>query len=167
MCVENDLLLKQYYQHLQHTEKERSKFLQILIGVSGAGFLGADKYLEDPRIRAAFYLFMVFISSYSYLIMKKYSKVVWCYTRAIRDIIINEECDLFDCLTGDEEVQRDEQHISVSNQYENIVLTTSLFYILFCGVNVMSVISDIQNKYLLLAFILVMTHGYVYCIKQE
>jgi len=111
MAIELLDLLKEYYKHIQHTEKERNQYLQILIGLSGAGILGAEKFLnDDPWIKIVYYFFMMTISFFSFNIMKKNRIVVECYTCKINDMLEHTKYNVLDCISKKE--------VSKSKQYE-------------------------------------------------
>ena len=151
-------LFNQYYEHLRHTEKERNRFLQILIGISGGSILGAESILKTDPLKPFFYLILFLISSFSYLIMRKKGKVIRCYTSNILRLI-GENDPFTECI-------RNTNDISMSSQYENIVIVISLFYLSLLSVNIIPYLNQLRLQLSFGLAIVILTHGYVYCMSN-
>ena len=111
-----DVLFQQYFNHVRHTERERNQYLQILLGVSGGGILLADNYVSGHHwVRLLFYCLMCIVSCFSYLIMKKKRHTIKKYS-----------CLVFKYMEKDD--SKEVSKISISEQYENIMLLLIVTY---------------------------------------
>jgi len=124
MAIDPLDLLKEYYNHLQHTEKQRSSFLQIYLAITGAGVIGFDRGIDSQVIKIGLSALMVFISLFGWKIMKKSGKVVEVYTKSIIDILCEEQPNY--CFNR--HLPKDRQD-SKSDAYNNIFIVLVIFYL--------------------------------------
>jgi len=169
-----ELLLREYYDHLQHTEKERNSFLKIYLGISGASILGAT-YLKCPFQELLFYLFYCLISICAYNVMKKWALVIRLYNLRIKcltknpDHTENPDCTLYcyyDCM-----VRRDNL-IPVSDSYMHLIIiiiiynallaSNQMVYLHHCGNCIEETLFIIIHSILYFIIILI----FLFVIKQ-
>ncbi len=124
MPIESMDLLKEYYKHLQHTEKQRSSFFQIYLAISGAGVIGFERNGVPTTIKIFLSVLMIFITILGWEIMRKSSEVVDVYTQSIVDILCVESPDY--CIM--KHLPHDIQN-SKSGAYNNIFVFLIIFYV--------------------------------------
>jgi len=122
-------LLEQYYQHLQHTEKQRSTFLQIYLALTGAGVIGFESVNNlNNEIKLIVSILMIIVTWYGLEIMEKSNLVITAYSRSIIAILADENPQY--CVNNELPTEND---YSKSRAYKSIFKILMCFYSFLTG----------------------------------
>ena len=93
--IKKETLFEQYYQCLQHIEKQRSVLTQIFIVIGGTGILAIERFIINDQVRMIYYFFMIVVYFFLYRIISKITIVGRGYSTILKCMLKNEKYNVF------------------------------------------------------------------------